>query len=348
MLARDAKEWYEDPPECNAFEALSLNSLAFRLILFPSSPSIVILTTLSISFLPIITLSLALIPTPTSSTSIVAFILCSAIAICGPHDATITPLPRVLSAKPSGRYDLGSLSSPPTLKNVEYALASFGARTTHMNRCSLSSRPNANSRVCSQLNVPPLPSDTYKTDSGGCLSSQPTHSPALSRMECERFQILPSVENNAGSHGDAGEVVEVNELSVYLTVELWKKQGEGKQVGGGGEEGEGRNGEFVADVESLGAEEIDDESLGFGGQVFENCGEGDQALADIDRETCHDGSVVGYESREINGWEIDDVEVGREFGGVKKLVLGGGSFGGDVQEAHVSVMVGNKALRQLK
>lgn len=58
--------------------------------------------------------------------------------------------------------------------------------------------------------------------------------------------------------------------------------------------------------------------------------------------------MVGDHAGEIDGWEIDDGEAKREVRGVEELNLGDGSFGGDVEEGHVTAMEEDEALSELE
>ncbi|WVZ51156.1 hypothetical protein U9M48_002324, partial [Paspalum notatum var. saurae] len=173
---------------------------------FPPSPGIIIssLTAAAIASLSFTSGNRIAAPTPSASTT--AFILCSAnsghasigtpctrlssaefhpqcvrnppvaswpsTSVCGAHKGTTRPTSLVLSTKPSGRYAKGSF----LLAASEPASSSLGRlRTTHRNRCPLSSSPSASSRICSAGRAPPEPNETKTTDAAGCRSSHSRH-----------------------------------------------------------------------------------------------------------------------------------------------------------------------------
>lgn len=62
------------------------------------------------------------------------------------------------------------------------------------------------------------------------------------------------------------------------------------------------------------------------------------------RDAGHNWHVIGDYVGDIDRREMDDMEVGREGGGVEEVVLGGGGFGGDDEEADVEVVDDDEAL----
>nr|GMD58846.1 Os06g0343500 protein [Ipomoea batatas] len=144
---------------------------------FPSLCCNRVLTILSISSL-LTTFTVGptagLTATPTSFASMAAFIFCSAYS---GHATIGTLFVRLSKLEFHPQWD----RNPPTDGWVNISIwfahiwttnpTSRGGRTTQMNLCWLFSNPQANSAVCSAVKNPPLPNDTYKTDSTGCLSN---------------------------------------------------------------------------------------------------------------------------------------------------------------------------------
>lgn len=161
------------------------------------------------------------------------------------------------------------------------------------------------------------------------------------------YQVLGS---DGLTTGDLNRSGEVDELSLHhITVKLREKEGESEEVSGGGGKGEDGNvREAFLKVKSLSAEHVDDESLGLGDELDEECFNVGQVFLNVEREAREDAGLRGDDGGEVEWWEVDDVEVRWEVGGVDEVVLCRGGVGCDVEEGDLEAMVVDKVLRQLQ
>jgi len=71
---------------------------------------------------------------------------------------------------------------------------------------------------------------------------------------------------------------------------------------------------------------------------------------DHNTERGESGWDIGEDIRHVDGWEVDDVEVGGGGGGAEEVGLGGGDGvgGGDDEEADAEAVVGDEAFGELE
>ncbi|KAH0463237.1 hypothetical protein IEQ34_007819 [Dendrobium chrysotoxum] len=200
---------FDEPPSFRAALTASPISLAFSLILLPSSPSITILTTSS-------TLSAAttscrrshsLTTTPTFNPSASSLVLagwseCIGQAITGTPQLTASmhefhpqwlmnpPVARWANTSSCGTHPLTTFPTPSTafsnpadsrrlLLSKAKMSARSASRRTQRKRCPLRRSPEASCSACSSEIVDMVPKDTYTTEQGGCPSSHSKHSSRL-------------------------------------------------------------------------------------------------------------------------------------------------------------------------